>query len=247
MKLADITIIDSGQVELIRCKKPSKVTLSFLSSLINNPDFVRELSVIADEYGVAKAHPIEEYKTLCNDPDGFYDFMKGSLDGIMARFNLPGHYRYSMFLLVVFRAFIDIPEDERSDIVYLEHPGEIARFTEGLEDNLEQISAIALGSQCTKRELIDWINENWDEIEPKMKEVLPVRPKKGKVYKNVSLAQEAYEMRKDGNTYNEISDILTDKYPDNPNVSDIAWLKNLVIRHIQKSKQFARQFPRLAD
>lgn len=247
MKLADITILESDQIDLIRCKKPSKVTLSFLSSLINNPDFLRELNDVAEENSITKIYPIEEYKTFCNDLDGYYDFMKGSLDGIMARFSFPSHFRYSLFLLVVFRAFIDIPEDEESDIVYLADPGEIARFTKRLEENMEQISAIALGSQCTKRELIDWINLNWYEIEPKMKRVLPILPKKGKVYKNVSLAQEAYEMRKDGNTYNEISDILTDKYPDNQNVSDIAWLKNLVIRHIQKSKQFAMQFPRLDD
>lgn len=247
MKLADITILDANQFEFVRCKNPSKVTLSFLSALLNDRDFEHELREAAHEMGIKRVRPIEEFDRISKDPYEFYNFVKDSLDGLMIRFHLPSHYRFRLFLLIAFHSFIDIPEDEESDILYLTDPGEIAHYIEGMEETLEQVSAIVLSSQVTKRELIDWIHANWHDIEPDMKKVLPIRPKKGKVYKNVSIAQEAFELRREGLSYKDISDKLSDKYPANQNVSDEAWIKNAVMRHLQMSKQFSHKFPPISD
>lgn len=247
MKLADITIIEADQVEHKVCQNPSKVTRSFLSALLNDPEFEREFNEVVKELGIKKAYPIDQFDRISNDIYGYYDFFKDSFDGLMLRYSLPSHYRFRLFLLVVFHTFVDIPENEEPDIVYLPDPGEISHYIEGMEENLEQVSAIVLSSQTTKRELIDWIHANWHEIEPEMKKVLPIRPKKGKVYKNVSVAQEAFELRKEGKSYKDISDQLSEKYPGNQNVCDEAWIKNAVIRHQMKSKQFSDKFPPRLD
>jgi len=247
MKLEDIQILEADLPPYQITTTPSKVTLSFLSQLLNNPDFIQEITDISEEYGIRKPSLLDAFENQREDVFAFYDFMKGSFDGLMFRFNLPNGYRFRLFLLIVFRSFIDIPEDEEPDIVYLSNPSDIAEYTKDLEEEIERVSAIAFGSTCTKKELIDWINKNWADIKKDMDESLPTRPKLGKVYKNVTIAQEAYELRKEGKSYVEVSDILMEKHPDNQSVCDVGWLKNLVTRHIQKTKKFSSQFPPLTD
>ena len=78
-----------------------------------------------------------------------------------------------------------------------------------------------------KERVVKWIDKNWDYIKKEMEDKLPVRPKLGKVYKNIFIAQEAYELHASGKSYKQISDILMDKYPTNTQVCDPTWLKTV--------------------
>lgn len=247
MKLEDITFLNSDYPIFKHTVSPSKVTLSLLTSLFNLSDFVEELDAIIDEYGIREPHDISELDTNFKNVSAWYKFMRDSFDPIMLQFNLPEVYRYRFFLLVQFHVFIDIPEDAESGFIYIENVGEIARYIKELEDAPEQSGAIMISNVCSKKELINWINANWDEMQKYMKDELPVRPKAGKVYKNIAIAQEAYELKKTNKSYEEISDILMEKYPENQAVCDPVLLKTIVSRHINRVKKFSLNFPTLED
>lgn len=245
MKLADILVLESAIPPYEIASKPSRVTLSFLSSLLNDSGFCKEFESVREEYGIRKPISLDAFTVQADDVYAFYDFMQESFDEIMFRYGLPNGFRFQLFLLVVFQAFIDIPEDAEPDIAYLSDPSEIADSIKNLEDEKRRMSALMFESACTKKELFQWIDKNWDYIKKEMEVKLPARPKLGKVYKNVAIAQEIYELFTSGKTYEQVSDILMSKYPDNSFVCDVAWLKTVASRHLSKSKKFTRKFPPL--
>ncbi len=155
MKLGDILILESDIPSYVITSKPSRVTLSFLSSLLNDSGFREEFEEIREEYGLRKPYSLEAFTIQPKDVYSLYDFMQESFDGIMFRYSLPNGYRFKLFLLVVFQAFIDIPEDDEPELVYLPDPSDIAQYTTDLEKEKERMSAIVFESGCTKKELLN--------------------------------------------------------------------------------------------
>lgn len=247
MKIDDITFLHADYPIVKNKVVPSKVTLSLLSSLLNISDFVEQLDEIIDEYSIREPWPISEFDNNFKNVNEWYNFMKDSFNGIMIQFQLPEVYRFRLFLLVQFHVFIDIPNNEESPINYIPNVYEIDQFLHHMGDDCEQVGAIMISSKCTKKELFNWINQNWDDIEKDMEKELPIRPKAGKVYKNVMIAHQALELQKEGKTSLEISDILMNKYPTNETVKDPTRLKTIISRHLQRIKKYSRKFPSIEE
>lgn len=95
----------------------------------------------------------------------------------------------------------------------------------------DHISAILIPLQTSKKQLIQWINDNWQSIKtgndrlPKF--ALDQLPK------NLLLGKEIAEMKTPSVTFSEISNILSEKYPKDIRLFDEAHVKTMYNRYMK--------------
>lgn len=93
----------------------------------------------------------------------------------------------------------------------------------------EHISAILIPLQTSKKKLITWINNNWSSIKESNKHL----PKFTLDYlpKNILIGKEIADLRDTGATFAEITNKLSEKYPDDEQLKEEARVKVVYNRY----------------
>jgi len=247
MKIGDVKYLNRDQGVYSEIKNPSPVTLSLATLLLNDQRFTQEINNLREDYAKNAPYP---YNILNDRSNGHLDLfllIKDELKGLTNQYNLPQEYVFRFFVFMLCNAFINITDEDKEDFIYLSDASDISHYIRAIEEDEDRTGAIMIGSRCTKEELIEWLDKNWMDIEKDMKDTLPEYPKGGKLYKNITVAQEIQELHADGKTYEEISDILCKKYPEKDCVYDSSWIKTTLSRHLKRSKKFISNNPDLDD
>jgi len=247
MKLGDVIYLNREQLVYSEIKNPTPATLSLVTLLLNDQRFTDEIKYLRETYVGNAPYP---YTILNDHSNGYldlYSFIKDDLKGLTVQYNLPQIYVFRFFVFMLCNAFINITDEEKQDFIYLSDTSEISHYIRNIEEDEDRTGAIMIGSHCTKEDLIDWLNENWTDIDNRMKDMLPGYPRGGKLYKNITIAQQIHELHAEGKTYKQISDILSIKYPDNDTVYDPAWVKTTLSRYKKRNKAFIHNNPDMDD
>lgn len=93
----------------------------------------------------------------------------------------------------------------------------------------EHISAILIPLQTSRKKLITWILNNW----PSIKEGNDSLPKFSLDYlpKNILIGKEIADLKDAGHTFAEITDMLSDKYPDDDQLKEEARINVIYNRY----------------
>lgn len=218
--------------------KPSKKTLSFLSKILKDRYFQNKITEIRTKYGIPKkgyrATLLKKYKDpvvtkLGRFKQGTYDIqplwnqMKDESWAIAEHYGLNSIYGFFFFLLITHNAFLESSPQDHIDIQYYsgkDHIESIVKF------HKDPIAALIIKTHVTKQQLKHWIDDNWyPEVGGNLNYIMPKLPKEKGTYINANLDEEIFLMKQEGKTYKQIADELIQKYPNNDNVYDSAWLK----------------------
>jgi hypothetical protein len=246
MKLSNITFFQWGypKFHFVQEDKPSQLTLSFLASIIHSSYFKEQEQYYKKEYHIPKEGLGIEHLLQTHEPNLYIQIID-ELKSLTFYYDLPHSFLDRFYLLIAFNAFIDIPDEEYPSVYFLTHPYQIQEAIEDAEKNLENVSAIFLDHKISKEQMHAWIDENWEHIENETKNVLPTFPLEGKKFTNIEIADEILSLSENGKSSQEISDYLTDKYPDNPFVTDEGWIKNKLTRYKQWLNKIAKKYASL--
>lgn len=160
--------------------------------------------------------------------------MKKDLQNLTAHYQLDSSFITQFFLLIAFNAFLNI---KREPFFY---------FTDIKEDLLHEVSnmkqpfaALLFYEQVSKRQLINWIDENWDFMAGLLKNLPKTPSDKSSL---LILGKAIYELREHRKMqYKEIAEYLMDKYPEDDRVSYEAWVKETYNRYKKKLQTFTKK------
>jgi hypothetical protein len=93
----------------------------------------------------------------------------------------------------------------------------------------KELAAIFIPQSTSQRELITWIKENWSDIETG-NNTLGKFQTRG-MPKNLEIGIEIGALLDQGNTYSQISAILSEKYPKDERLADYNQVKIIYIRY----------------
>ena len=214
MQVADITIISRGiPPELI--EKPNKSTINLLSILLNSRYFNDFVTSFIDKYAIEQEDIKPNLSKVINDLNTCYKYPE--IATVVDVLGLSSDFIPDFYLLAKYKAFRDIGNyftiNYRSTVWHLKIDSE-----EAIRDKRE-LSGIIFKNKISKKEMLNWVNENWEWIEPNMAE-LPVNPFVVTDFKDIELASEIYDLNKQGMKPKEILDTLSDKYQDNQQIYD---------------------------
>ena len=239
MKLGDITILSSDLPPFEVMKKPSPLTLSFLSSIIHSSHFNEEMERFYEE--TASFYPNFKSEGLYSKfAFELYKQCKPDLEFIVQFYDLPSIFTYQFFILFCFHLFIDLSLYEDLALEFVPTPSDLSEIVKCAEQDEENVSAIVLNSKVTKKALHDFIDNNWKEIDNGMEQYLPIFPRLDK-FTNIGVSDDIYTLHKEGKTIKEIADILCEKYPDDDYFLDEGWIKNKLSRYKKRTKNYAQK------
>lgn len=95
----------------------------------------------------------------------------------------------------------------------------------------DDLSAIFIPLQTSKKELLTWINENWSQIKIENQKLPKFTP--NHIPKNLLLGEEISDLKTKELTFAKISDILMEKYPDDKKLVDPNHIKTIHKRFIE--------------
>lgn len=234
LELSDIVIIKKCfPKKIILQTAPNKYTINFLTSILTNKDFQDFRDEMIEEYRILSVDKIDfkDFKD-CYHPNlkEIYKWSEGDIKGYLCGCTLPYVKPFYFFLLIFFNTFVEIPNSPK--IKYCDTPDKISKTINiNREEEYQNIGAIVLYHETTQRELILWIKKNWKKIEKSMDQWLPVSPLNKDKIKNLQIMEEISKLRENGKTMDEISGILTDKYPENNSVKGTEWVNTNLIRY----------------
>lgn len=231
MKLSDITIITSGTPPKV-VDKPSKETTTFLTFLLQSQvfnDFVdrirgdkkdvyekRSIDIVIDSmtkdleglYGEDKEDRLILLEEKLNN---LYEDSSSATQYLAKILNLPFSMGFDFFLLIELNAFRDLKDPSYpKQFLYLKNIW--GSFDpDALDDSSNFIQAIGFQYAPDKRELLNWIDENWDSFQENMK-LLPKSLFITTDFKDLELAEEIYQLYKSGLTPTKILNTLVEKY-----------------------------------
>lgn len=247
MKLGDVIYLNQDRGVYSETKKPTPATVSLVTSLLNDPRFIKDVTTLRTDHSIKVPYSFEILNDPVNGHMDLYELMSDVLKGLVVQYNLPRDYQFCLYVFTICNAFINIWEDEKQDMIYLPNAGEISNYIELIEELEDRTSAVMIGAQCTKEDFVNWLDKNWSEIERQMKTSLPESPRIGNSYQNIQIAQQILELRSEGKTFERISDILSKLYPENDSVNDPAWIKTTLYRHLRRCRKFIEKYPDTED
>lgn len=234
MKINDITILKSVE-PIIVLDKPNPKTLEHLVKLINNETFSIYIDTLRTQNNLPKEGiNIKELtgKNFSELPPINNSLSKLSFEYIAhelsTKMGISDDFNLNMLLLLFFNAFIDIDYFEgfiTSPIEFVIGRKNIAVST---YDYAHEVGAIIIPYNVSQNTLVKWIEENWKSIQEQMNKNITFNPYLLRLHKNTEIASEIVSLKdKEHKTFKEISDILTNKYPDNEYAPDGEWVKKV--------------------
>lgn len=263
IKVSDITIITSDLPPEV-VKKPNKETTNLLGLLLSSDyfndfveyfltesetpvlsidDFIKQLK---EKFQKSENTTDEEYiestkagfEYLKNTRSILFEPYEKEFYEFVSLLSLPTYFAWDIFLLIQFRAFRELDTENYPDIVYLPTLSDIASATK--QNNEYYVSsALLIQHQLPKKDLIRWIEENWEDIDLDMKEYLPQSPLKDTYFHDMGLTAEMYSLLKQGNSPTQILKKLeikysTGKYSNDTEIYDklsLDYIKNKLSRY----------------
>lgn len=234
MQIADITIISRGEPpELI--EQPNKSTINLLSILLNSRYFNDFVTSFIDKYAIEQEDIKLNLSKVIHDLENCYKFPE--IGTVVDVLGLSSDFVPDFYLLTKYRAFRDIGSyfsiNYRSTVWHLKIDSE-----EAIKEKRE-ISGIIFKNKVSKREMLNWVNENWEWVEPNMAE-LPVNPFVITDFKDIELASEIYDLNIQGMKPTQILKSLSTKYQDNQQIYDTLSLE-LVKNKLKRFKNLLKE------
>lgn len=234
MQVADLTIISRGEPPAL-IDKPNKSTINLLSILLNSGYFNDFVASFIDKYALEQQDIKPNLNNVINELENCYRYPE--ISTVVDVLGLSSDFIPDFYLLTKYKAFRDIGSyftiNYRSTVWHLKIDSE-----EAIRDKRE-LSGIIFKSKVSKKEMLNWVNENWEWIEPNMAE-LPVNPFVVTDFKDIELASEIYDLNKQGKKPKEILDTLSDKYQDNQQIYDNLSLE-LVKNKLKRFKNLLKE------
>jgi hypothetical protein len=231
MKIHGFTILKSvSPVEIL--DHPSPKTIEAIGKLINNPQYsqfrenVRKVNNVPENgFDINMLigqnlyeHPIMKNEQINYAMDLLISMLKKQMD-------LSKEFAPQLYLLFFFNAFIDIEYFHGFISKPIQFILTKKKIAPALFDIDHEIGAILIPFSITRRQFDKWLDEHWDDMTDQKSKNIPVDPYVVKIHKNTVLGWEIIELKdKQEFSYSKISSILTDKYPDDDRVSDVAWV-----------------------
>jgi hypothetical protein len=244
MKLSDITILKADHLPAAVEPKPNKLTLSFLSLLIHSQKFKFLLEDLEDELVHTKRN--YTYKALYNNKKevmDLFNWVKSTIKGYTVTFGLPHEFEWQFFTLVYFHCFRDFDEVSPANLYYASTPAEISEILHDTEEDASQnFGALIFFNRVTKEQLHKYIDDDWEKINEEM-EWLPNFPTDGSNFKDFYITDDIYILNMSGKSFKEISEYLTEKYPNNEYTFDELWIRNKLSRYKKRIEEFDKKHP----
>jgi hypothetical protein len=153
--------------------------------------------------------------------------MRGDLQALISHYKLPDSSQVDLFLLIAFNSCMHLrghmPFDFFVDKKLLLYE---------LESAESPTLAILIHEQTSKRQLIQWLNDYWELIEKDIA-LLPKAPTETSSI--LAISHEIYLLKeKDKLSFQKISDLLVEKYPDQEYYADEGWIRQTYSRYKKK-------------
>jgi hypothetical protein len=213
---------------------PSELTTSFAKGLSESVDFRRGQKALAKaKFGLGQellysnlGKPFYDLP-LSDKARQYYSALPGCnlLDKTK-----PLSLIDSLALLLSCNAFVDTRYLKNMSFPLFTHTSgreEIIRLVK--QYPVPQLSAILIPHNTSQTELIEWIQDNWNEIEVGNKQLGKFVTRK--LPKNLEIGVEIGEWLDQKKTYKEIAVILSDKYPNDERMTDFNQLKTIYSRY----------------
>src|SRR5262249_47577095 len=132
-----------------------------------------------------------------------------------------------LMLLIIFNACVDLDYFTGSISRPIQFIVGKKNIASAMFEYPYEIGAILIPHISSQRQLIKWIEQNWQSMEEKMDSSLFKNPYLLKIYKNTVIATEIVDLRdNEKKTFPEICNVLTNEYPEDKRVTDEVWVKD---------------------
>ncbi len=244
-----------------KAKSVSSITKNILSVVLNNENFIRLFRNKKQQIFIdwnSKKHKFTKKKILQEKEDLGGD-LKSFFISLAEAYSLPREFAFHLYILAKYNAFPNISDKDFPLLKFVLYENEIKKVLdknrivsdqfkyEGKKYKVAQdVGALLFYNSITKKELLAWIDKNWDEIKPKINK-LPKTPFKAWGFQDVELTEEIYKLS-NNHTLKEVCDILTEKYKNHDEivdkVSSESWVKTKLKRykkHIKTIDNFLKE------
>jgi hypothetical protein len=232
MLIQDFTVLKSVSPITIE-EHPSKKTIEALGKIIADPQFhqFRELA------RKGNAQPPEGFsiklfvgQNLADLPimkiEGLNFAMQLIANTLRGKLGLGEDFQSQAYLLMFFDTIIDLEH-------YSPFISESIKFILGkkhiastMYDYPAEIGAILVPYSISKRQLVAWIDSQWDSIQQEMNNNLPGDPYALKIHKNIQEALEIMDLHDNKKlSFIKIATQLSEKYPNDDRFKDDSWVK----------------------
>ena len=162
--------------------------------------------------------------------------MEKDLERLTTHYSRPSQFDTQFFMLIAFNAFQNIIPYE--PFLFMTTNEDILDEVQKHQKDKEPIGALLVYEQVTKNQLIKWIEDNWKIIKDLMQELPKVSFPKSTV---LDISKEIADLRdRERKKFWEIADYLTNKYPDDPRVTDESWVKETYRRYKNRLRAFTK-------
>ncbi len=232
MTIKDIIFLKSV-TPIAREKNPSPKTIEFATRFIHDFQASNFLVNTRKQFGLLETgvdiRPFIGKNLLdpiTSDGDSFYGAIQLIASSLRGKMGLDDSVVDQMVLLIFFNACIDFRYFSGSitqPIRFVVGKGNIAKAA---ADNPQEIAAILVPFTTSQNGIVNWIKENWKNIDTQINDNLTSDPFLLKVHKNTVLASEIIDLKDNKNmTFSSIATHLTDTYPENLFVTSEEWVK----------------------
>jgi len=107
----------------------------------------------------------------------------------------------------------------------------------------DDVCGIVLPFNISQNELVDWIQQNWASIQKLVGELPKFKP--AYLPQNLEIGEEITKLKDQGQTFEEISNYLSEKYPDDSRMFDANQIKLIYHRHHEYLSESEQSLKRL--
>lgn len=234
MTIKDIIFLKSVTPITIE-EKPSKKSIEFAAKFITHfiaSAFVentrKQFQIPVNGLDIKKFIGTNLLDPVIGEYNIIYNSLQIVASSLKASLSLDGSVVDQMILLIYFNACIDL----RYFTGFITQPVQFVvgrkNIASEIVDYPKEVGAILVPFATSQKTLIRWIKENWDSIGKQMDNHLTTNPFIIKAHKNTELVTEIFDLKDtQKKSFSDVALFLTDKYPDDPNVSSEEWVKRM--------------------
>lgn len=236
MRLEDITILSS--ISPVQLKtNPTPLTYEFIASFITNQELHHYIEQIRAIYNPNNNADIKSFigKNLFDNSE-VAEVLNNTLlifpEHLLSTYGIHKDFIINIALLMYFNAVIDIEDFQVFKNYDIELVATKKEITNKLWDLPYEACAIIIPYSSSARKLKKYIDNHTAEINNLMDKTLFKNTFLNKINENTEIATEIIILHdQDRKTFDDISKILTDKYPDNASLFEETYINKLYHRH----------------